>query len=123
MTGKLTLEPGDILISEGKRDPRLFILESGTLEVKKGGVVVTELDTPMSIVGEICVVLDQVRTCSVIARTDCELTLVGNDINEIIEQSPRMTKLIMQELAERLEKTTASLANAQDNLFTGTAVG
>ena len=43
--------------------------------------------------------------------------LVGNDVNDIIESSPRMTKLIMQELAEKLLKTTAEFASISDVMF------
>lgn len=106
MNEQIICNAGQVLIKEGDKDNRLFILESGTLEIRKGDKVITIMDTPASIIGEISVILEKPRTCSVVAKTDCQLSLVGNSINEIVESSPRMTKLIMNELAERLEQTT-----------------
>lgn len=117
MSQNVFCQAGEVLIQEGADDTRLFVLESGELEIQKGGKVITTIDTPSSIVGEIGVVLEQRRTCSVIAKTDCSLVLVGNSINEIIESSPRLTKLIMQDLAERLVATTASYATVSDQLL------
>ncbi len=117
MNRPVSCPAGEVLINEGASDSRLFVLESGTLEIRKGDKIVCEIDAPNSIVGEISVVLEEARSCSVVAKTDCSLMLVGNSINEIIDSSPRLTKLIMQELAERLVKTTRSYANANDALL------
>ena len=117
MNRPVSCPAGEVLINEGANDSRLFVLESGTLEIRKGEKLVCEIDTPNSIVGEISVVLEEARSCSVVAKTDCNLVLVGNSINEIIDTSPRLTKLIMQDLAERLVKTTSSFANANDLLL------
>ena len=117
MNRPVSLSAGEVLINEGSSDSRLFVLESGTLEIRKGGKLICEIDTPNRIVGEISLVLEERRSCSVIAKTDCNLMLVGNSINEIIDTSPRLTKLIMQELAERLVKTTSNFANAIDALL------
>ncbi len=117
MNRPVSCPAGEVLINEGASDSRLFVLENGTLEIRKGDKIVCEIDAPNSIVGEISVVLEERRSCSVVAKTDCSLMLVGNSINEIIDSSPRLTKLIMQELAERLVKTTSSFANANDALL------
>ena len=118
MNRPVSCPAGEVLINEGANDTRLFVLESGTLEIRKGDKLVCEIDTPNSIIGEISVVLEERRSCSVVAKTECNLILVGNNINEIIESSPRLTKLILQELAERLVQTTQNFANANDILLT-----
>ena len=117
MNRPVSCPAGEVLINEGANDTRLFVLESGTLEIRKGDKLVCEIDTPNSIIGEISVVLEEVRSCSVVAKTDCNLILVGNSINEIIDSSPRLTKLILQELAERLVQTTQNFADANDILL------
>lgn len=117
MSEQFSFSAGEVIIKEGDKDTRLFVLQSGELEIRKGEKEISVLDTPASMVGEIGVVLEEPRTCSVIAKTDCELMLVGNDVNDIIESSPRMTKLIMQELAEKLLKTTAEFASISDVMF------
>ncbi len=117
MNRPISYSAGEVLINEGASDSRLFILESGILEIRKGDKVICEIDAPNRIVGEIGLVLEERRSCSVIAKTDCNLLLVGNSINEIIDTSPRLTKMIMQELAERLVKTTSNFANAIDALL------
>jgi len=115
---KVHCKAGETLIQQGKADTRLFVLEAGTLEILKGDTQIALLDQPHTIVGEISVILNRKRTCRVVAQTDCELMLVGNDINEIINNSPRLTKLILEELAERLENTTATLAETERALIT-----
>ncbi len=85
MNRPVSVPAGEVLINEGASDSRLFVLESGILEIRKGDKVVCEIDEPNSIVGEISVVLEERRSCSVIAKTDCNLMLVGNSINEIID--------------------------------------
>ena len=117
MNRPISCPAGEVLINEGASDSRLFVLESGTLEIRKGEKLICEIDAPHSIVGEIGLVLEERRSCSVIAKTDCNLMLIGNSINEIIDTNPRLTKLIMQELAERLVKTTNSFVNAIDALL------
>ena len=113
----ISIDEGETVIQEGAKDTRLFVLQSGELEIRKDRKLVSVIDVPSSIVGEISVVLEKPRTCSVIAKTNCELALVGHSINEIIESSPKLTKLIMQELAERLEKTTSQFASVAGNLL------
>ena len=117
MNKPINISAGEVLINEGASDSRLFILESGILEIRKEDKVVCEIDAPNRIVGEIGLILGERRSCSVIAKTDCNLLLVGNSINEIVDTSPILTKLIMQELAERLVKTTNSFASAIDALL------
>jgi CRP-like cAMP-binding protein len=117
MNQVIRVDAGETLIQEGAKDTRLFVLQSGELEIRKEGKLVSLIEVPSSIVGEISVVLEKPRTCSVVAKSDCELVLVGHSINEIIENSPKLTKLIMQELAERLEKTTSQFASVATNLL------
>ncbi len=109
---------GEVIIKEGTVDSRLYTLQDGVLEIRKGGVKVAEIDSSGTVFGEISAILMTPRTCSVIAQTDCRVMQIGKNIDEIIRMSPILTKMIMSELAERLERTTRDLAKAKDLLFT-----
>lgn len=109
---------GEVIIKEGTVDSRLYTLQDGVVEIRKGGVKVAEIDSTGTVFGEISAILMTPRTCSVVAQTDCRVMQIGKNIDEIIRMSPILTKMIMSELAERLERTTRDLAKAKDLLFT-----
>ncbi len=57
MSEQFSFSAGEVIIKEGDKDTRLFVLQSGELEIRKGEKEISVLDTPASMVGEIGVVL------------------------------------------------------------------
>lgn len=68
-------EAGNVIMREGDDGDRCYVVRQGTLEVRQGGQVVTELGRG-DVAGEVALILDCPRTASVEAKTDVELLAV-----------------------------------------------
>lgn len=107
---------GDVIIGEGDRDGRLFVVMSGEAEVIKGrnGPAEWRLQTlgPRSYFGEMAMIGDWVRSASVIAKTDVEvLTLDQLNIRQEIEKYPIIAIELLQMLTRRIQALEKSLAD------------
>ena len=112
-------QAGDIIIHEGERSGRIYILKSGVLEVIKDGVIISEISEQGSIIGEMSSLLEGKRTATVRARVDSELYLVDHELSEIVEKYPNITVKILITLADRLvdlEKRYCQLAEEKEKL-------
>jgi len=104
---------GDVIIREGERDDRLFILISGKVNVfKKYGTKREKLlrtMEPPAYFGEIALIDELVRSATVVAmRNTKTLCLDKLNLNREIERSPIIAKKLLQMLNRRLlalEKT------------------
>jgi len=104
---------GDVIIREGERDGRLFILISGKVNVFKsyGTKKEKRLRTlePPAYFGEIAIIDDLVRSATVVAIQDTRtLCLDKWNLDREIEKSPTIAKKLLQMLYRRLlalEKT------------------
>lgn len=121
MEGLLSFSPGETIIEEGIKDERLFVLQSGEVEVRKGGSAVCTISESNTVFGELSSILARPRTCSVVAVTGCEVAVIGNSIDEVITKSPILTRSILQEMADRLERTTSQLVGQGLITVKGTA--
>jgi CRP-like cAMP-binding protein len=98
---------GDVIIREGDRDNRLFIVVSGEVEVKKnfGSKNETSLGTlgPLSYFGEMALIDDLVRSASVIAKKDTEVISLDQwNLRQEIERYPAMAIELLQLLSWRI---------------------
>ncbi len=98
---------GEIIVREGARDGRLFIIISGEVEVIKGLGAGDE--KPLRILrsdnyfGEMALIDDHVRTASVVAREETEvLSLYQWNIREEIKKYPAIAIELLQTLGRRL---------------------
>jgi len=98
---------GEIIVREGARDGRLFIIISGEVEVIKGLGAVDE--KPLRVLrsdnyfGEMALIDDHVRTASVVAREETEvLSLYQWNIREEIKKYPAIAIELLQTLGRRL---------------------
>lgn len=108
---------GDVIINEGERDGRLYILISGKVNVYKSYRTTKEkrLRTlnPPAYFGEIALIDDLVRSASVVAMRDTR-TLCLNKLNldREIERNPIIAKQLLQMLNRRLMALEKTLVNA-----------
>lgn len=102
-------KPGEKIIEEGEKGEGFFILQTGGLNVQKNGRVIAEIDEPGTIFGEMSDILDEPRTCTVIAKTDSYVIHILKNIDGIIDAYPSIAKKIIITLARRLEDTTKNL--------------
>jgi len=106
---------GDLIVREGDRDGRLFIIISGEVEVIKdlGGQSEKSLRifTSYNYFGEMALIDDYVRTASVVARNDTELISLDQwNIREEFRKYPSIAIEIMQILGRRLREAEESRA-------------
>jgi CRP-like cAMP-binding protein len=108
---------GDVIIREGERDDRLYILISGKVNIFKSYNTKKEkrLRTmePPSYFGEIALIDDLVRSATVVAIQDTKtLCLDKLNLDREIEKSPIIAKNLLQMLSRRLLALEKTLVNA-----------
>jgi CRP/FNR family transcriptional regulator, cyclic AMP receptor protein len=101
---------GTIVLREGTKTGRLFILIEGRLEVIRGGAVVAVLAEPGALTGEMSLLLDRPHTATVRAAAD-SLIYEVDDAASFLNQQPSVALLIAQLLAQRLNVATTYLAD------------
>jgi len=107
---------GDIIIKEGERDGRLFIIVSGEVEVIKGlgSQSQRHLQTlgPHSYFGEMALIDNLVRSASVIAIQDTQvLSLDHWNLRQDIEKYPSVAVELLQLLSWRIRAIEENLVN------------
>ncbi|HVW93599.1 MAG TPA: cyclic nucleotide-binding domain-containing protein [Devosia sp.] len=100
--------PGEVLIEEGLETGKLFVLKSGTVEVRRGGVAVTSIAEPGAVLGEMSALLDRPHTASVVATAPVEAYGLDNGVRFLADR-PALALHVAQLLAQRLDTTTALL--------------
>ena len=111
------VQPGEVIIEEGTIDQRLFLLNRGCLEVVKGNAVVAVLSEKNTVFGELSSLLGSPRSCTVRAKSESEIMVIGNHIDDLIEKSPILTRSILITLATRLEETTRRLKETSGGII------
>jgi CRP-like cAMP-binding protein len=108
---------GDVIIREGERDDRLYILISGKVNVLKSYQTIKEkrlrILEPPAHFGELALIDDLVRSATVVAMRDTRtLCLDKLDLDREIERSPLIAKKLLQMLNRRLLALEKTLVNA-----------
>ena len=101
---------GDILIEEGIRTDRLYVLKHGALEVVRNGVRIVTINEPGEFLGEISAVLGSAPTASVVAAKESAVHVVDG-ASAVVQQKTELTYAIAQLLARRLSAVTAYLVD------------
>ena len=98
---------GEIIVREGARDGRLFIIISGEVEVIKD--LGTGAEKTLGVLrsdnyfGEMALIDDHIRTATVVAKEDTELfSLYQWNIREEIKKYPSIAIELLQTLGRRL---------------------
>lgn len=101
---------GEILLAEGQQTGAMYVLGEGCLEIRKGEVVVNQLDEPGSLVGEMSVLLSAPHTATVQARQASRVFVIA-DAALFLRQQPTLALSIARLLAGRLHLMTTYLAD------------
>ena len=104
MTPKV-FAPGEALMEEGRETGKLFVLKSGTVEVRRRGTTITTISDPGAVVGEMSALLDRPHTATVVAITPVEAYGLENGM-KFLEERPALALHVATGLARRLENTT-----------------
>ncbi len=107
LTQRHHYEKGDVIVREGARDGRLFVIVSGDVAVIKdlGGpseVFLRELGSG-TYFGEMALIDDYVRTASVVARVDTEVISLDQwNFRDEIKKYPSVAIELLQTLSRRI---------------------
>lgn len=112
-----TFAPGDPIIAEGVTEAGLYILQDGVVEIWKSELKIAEISEAGTFFGEIAAILKQPRSCSVRAKSECDILVLQESIDHIIENNPRLARRLLEAMAERVVRATADLAASQHTLI------
>ena len=95
---------GQVLFKEGERGNFMYVLMSGTAEIIVHNRVV-ETAVAGTIVGEMAIIDDNVRSATVVAKSDCRfLPIECERFNFLVQKKPEFALHVMRVMAERLRK-------------------
>jgi len=99
----VVLQSGQVLFAEGDPPSCMYIVKTGTLQIRSGSVIYENVG-PGGIVGEMCLVeKHQTRSATVYALTDSELVEIDEArFASLIVQAPSFAITVMQALSRRL---------------------
>lgn len=104
--------PGEAIVQEGTTEAMtMWIVLDGEVEIRRGDSVVTTMGRGAHI-GEMALFADSgtPRSAGVYAKSDTRAFRVAKwDLIPFVERNPPVALAIIQELARRLERTTAQL--------------
>jgi CRP/FNR family cyclic AMP-dependent transcriptional regulator len=107
--------PGERMMAEGEQHPSLLFLESGKVEVVRGGQRIAVIKVPGSVLGEMSFLLDQPATADVVAMepTACR---VAEDPLPFLRSHPEVTLEVATGLAMRLDAAARYLVDVKDQM-------
>ncbi len=109
MDKKILCSGGEVIIREGEYGRGFYILQTGHLDVTKGGVKIASITEPGTIFGEMSALLDEPRTCTITAIGASEIVYIPKGIDDIVVSHPTIAKKLLITLAKRLQETTEHL--------------
>jgi CRP-like cAMP-binding protein len=100
-------QQGDIIVKEGERDGRLFVIISGQVDIIKDLNKPTEKTlrtfSTYNYFGEMALIDDYIRSASAVAKSGTELMSIDQwNIREEIRKYPSIAIELMQTLGRRL---------------------
>lgn len=109
---QVTFKPGQLMLPEGERLGRLYVLVEGQVEVIRERTQVTHVDEPGSIFGEMAVLLDMPHSASVRALSPVKAYEIPDALT-FLDTRPEFALHIATMLARRLYYTTSYLVDLQ----------
>ena len=104
---------GQVVITEGQPLQGIYFLESGELEVFKGGSLIAEIHEAGAVLGEMSWLLGAMPTATVKTITPCTLRHVANPA-EFFRQNPDVTLHMAGLLARRLDSLNRYLVEIKN---------
>jgi CRP-like cAMP-binding protein len=103
-TNTVTLEPGEVVFSEGDPGDVMFAVVEGSVDILIGDVVVETVEAG-GIVGELALVDTGPRSASAIARTAARLARVDRrEFTFLVQEHPTFALQVMRILADRIRR-------------------
>jgi CRP/FNR family cyclic AMP-dependent transcriptional regulator len=105
-----TVEPGTILLGEGKKDGALCVLVSGEVEILKDEFQVNTVSEPGAVFGEMSLLLNTPHTATVRTRTSCKVHMIDQG-DAFLQANPGVAYDLLKTMAARLQGVTTYLTN------------
>jgi CRP/FNR family transcriptional regulator, cyclic AMP receptor protein len=112
---QLAFEPGTILLNEGRKTDRLYVLIEGKIEIVRDGVQVAEISEPGAILGEMSVLLDLPHTATARALSSGRAYEL-EQAKAFLRSRPDTAMFLAELLAGRLNQATAALVDLARDL-------
>lgn len=107
---KEELPAGTVLLKQGTRSGKLYILLEGTVEVKRDDTLVAAINEPGALFGEMSALLDIDHTANVIAATPVTVYRF-TDAKRFLQSDPEVSLTVARKLAQRLNTVTTYLVD------------
>ena len=101
--------PGEALMEEGRETGKLYVLKSGSVEVRRRGFKIVTISDPGAVLGEMSALLDRPHTATVTALTPVEAYGLEEGL-KFLEARPALALHVAALLAKRLENSTELVA-------------
>ena len=109
---QVSFKSGQVMLPEGERLGRLYVLISGQVEIVREKTPVTLVDEPGSIFGEMSVLLDMPHSATVRALGPVKVYEIPDALT-FLDKRPDFSLQISTMLARRLYYTTSYLVDLQ----------
>jgi CRP-like cAMP-binding protein len=107
---EIEVEAGHVVVEEGSSSGTVWVLVSGSLELRKADVAVNVINRPGAIVGDVSVLLGTEVTATAVALEPSRLR-VAHDGASLLLDNPEVTRLVAVGLAQRLNFVITYLAD------------
>ena len=101
----LKLEPGQVIFSAGETGREMFIVRTGTVDLRIGETLLETVEQG-GIFGELALVDPAPRSATAVAGPDCTLVLVDAPaFGDLVRKVPGLALEVMRVMARRLRRT------------------
>ena len=101
---------GETVMREGEPGTDAYVVERGTLDVRRSDAVPLARLGPGDWVGEMSLLLDEPRSATVVAATDAQLRRVTKpDMAHVLAEDPRRTEELLRQMARRVKAVNERL--------------
>lgn len=108
---------GTYLFKEGEETIEVYVLVEGGVEITVSGKPVTIIVDKGSFIGEMSVLLGQVRTATAVTIADSKFMVIeGNKIATLLQTMPNMGLKLLKDLAQRVQMTTRKLVTREQQI-------
>lgn len=107
------IEPYRMILEEGTRSNRIFVLIDGSVVIERDGIEVSEVNEPGAIFGEMSVLLDQPHMATVKTASACSFYIAENGI-EFLKSDQEISLSVLRLLAGRLSSLTSYLVDIKN---------
>lgn len=114
-------EIGGMLLVQGEKSGRLFVMIEGAVAVVRDGVEVAVVDSPGAVFGELSLLLDKPHMASVVAQAPTRVRVIDSG-DAFLRSTPEVIFEVARVLAARLHMLTSYLGDLKQQ-FADTDVG